>query len=110
MFQIVLAAYDSAAKISFVRAFQINLTEQFQINAEITADYKFEQSSVSDYPYFGDAVNVNQHVVLGVGKQFLPANWGEFSAKTKIADVTTTEAQEIAVGLIEAAKKTSALI
>jgi hypothetical protein len=110
MFQIVLSAYDSGAKISHARAFQINLTEQYQINVVLTSDYKFQESSTPDYLYFGDTPNVYEHVILGAGKQFLPASWSNFLAKTRIADVTAMEAQEIAVGLIEAAKQTSGLV
>ncbi len=110
MFQIVLAAYLPAQQTSYVRALELNLTPQFRINAKLTADYKFKQSSAPQWPYFGDTINFDQHVLFGVGSRFLPPSLNDLKRKMSVAEVTDALAGEVAVGMIDAAKKTTEIV
>jgi hypothetical protein len=110
VFQVVLAAYDPVKKVSYLRALQINLTAQFQIEAKTTADHKFELGDSPDYPHFGDTDTFTKHVMLGIGKQFLPSALTELREKANLAEVTRSQAEDVAVSLIEAAKRTSELV
>ena len=110
MFQIVLAAYLPAQQMSFVRALELNLTPQFRINAKLTADYKFKQSSAPQWPYFGDTINFDQHVLFGVGNRFLPSSLNDLKRKMSVAEVTDALAGDVAVGMIDAAKKTTEIV
>ena len=110
MFQIVLAAYLPAQQASFVRALELNLTPQFRIHAKLTADYKFKQSSAPQWPYFGDTINFDQHVLFGVGNRFLPPSLNDLKRKMSVAEVTDALAGDVAVGMIDAAKKTTEIV
>lgn len=107
MFQLVLGSFDPNTHTSYVRAVQFNLTDQFAIEAEISADHKFTNADSPDYPHFGDTINFTSHVILGIGKQHLPASLGQIQAKSTIADVSVDQASDLAINLIEAAKRTS---
>jgi hypothetical protein len=110
MFQIVLAAYLPAQQMSFVRALELSLSPQFRINAKLTADYKFKQSSAPQWPYFGDTINFDQHVLFGAGNRFLPSSLNDLKRKMSVAEVTDTLAGDVAVGMINAAKKTTEIV
>jgi hypothetical protein len=45
--------------------------------------------------------------MLGIGKRHLPASLGQIQAKPTIADVSVDQASDLAINLIEAAKRTS---
>jgi hypothetical protein len=107
MFQLVLGAFDPNTKTSYVRAVQFNLTDGFAIEAKLSADYKFTNADTPDYPHFGDTITFTSHVMLGIGKRHLPASLGQIQAKPTIADVSVDQASDLAINLIEAAKRTS---
>ncbi len=109
MFQIVLAAYRQTNSTSYVRAFQLNMSPTFQVTADMSADYKFEQKSTPDWPYFGDTNNYDKYVMNGSGKQFLPASLNELKKKTAVTEVTEALAESVAFGIVEAAEKTQAI-
>jgi hypothetical protein len=110
MFLIVFGAYDPDEKISYVRAVQFNLTQTLAIEAKLVTDAKFDLSSGPDYPHFGDTLNFTENVMLGQGKEFLPVSLSELHAKASIAEVSNDLAADLAVNLIEAAKKTAASV
>lgn len=108
MFQIVLAAYDPPTRTSFVRAVELEMTTDFKINVNLKADQKYGSGGKPAYWYFGDAGTYTDHVMNGVGKQFLPAVIEQFRTRATIADIADSEAEEAAIGMVEAAKKTAA--
>jgi len=110
IFLIVFGAYDPSEKTSYVRAVQFNLTENLAIEAKLVSDSKFELSSNPDYPHFGDTPNFRENVMLGAGKTFLPGSLSELHAMDSIGHVTSALAADVAVNLIEAAKKTAVLV
>lgn len=107
MFQLVLGAFDPDTNTSYVRAVQFNLTEQSAIEVKLSADHKFTNTDHPDYPHFGDTITFTTHVMLGVGKRHLPASLEQIQTKSTIADVSVDEASDLAINLIEAAKRTS---
>ncbi len=110
MFQIVLAGYQVDAQLSHVRALQFNLTPALKIEVKQSSNYKFKQDDAPDWPHFGDTETFHTHVMVGVGKQFLPASFSALQGRRRIEDVSKEEAQDVGVHLIEAAKQASALV
>jgi hypothetical protein len=107
MFQVVLGAFDPDTNTSYVRAIQFNLTDQSAIEAKLSADFKFTNTDNPDYPHFGDTITFTTHVMLGAGRQHLPASLQQIRAKSTIAEVSVDQASDLAINLIEAAKLTS---
>jgi hypothetical protein len=107
MFQIVLAAYDPPTRTSFIRAIELEMTTDFKININPKVDEKYEPSSKPANWYFGDAGTYTDHVMNGIGKQFLPDAIDQFRTRATVADVADSEAEELAIGMVEAAKKTA---
>ncbi len=106
MFQLVFGEYDEANKVTIVRSVQFNLNADFSYGGNINTQ-KLELTSLPDYPHFGHTDAFNNHVIEGAGKEHLPKSLPAFEDKKKIEEVTRAEAEYIAIGLIEAAKKTS---
>ncbi|TGN86697.1 hypothetical protein EOW77_0019000 [Bradyrhizobium yuanmingense] len=107
MFQLVLGAFDPDTSTSYIRAIQFNLSDRLAIEPTVTADRKFTNTDVPDYPHFGDTIPFTTHVMLGPGRRHLAGSLDQIHSKPTIADVSVAEASDLAINLIEAAKLTS---
>jgi len=107
MFQIVLGAFDPESSTSYVRAIQFNLTVQLAIEAKLAADYKFAKTDQPDYPHFGDTIMFTSHVMMGAGQRYLPASLKRIQSERVIEKVSIEDASDLAISMIEAAKRTS---
>jgi hypothetical protein len=107
MFLTAFGAYNSATETSYVRAVQFNLTEKFAIEAKFVSDYRFGLNDGPGYLHFGDTVTFTQQVMLGAGKEFIPISLAALESKAKIEEIGIDLASDVAINLIEAAKKAS---
>lgn len=106
MFQLVFGEYDVASQVSIVRSVQFNMKPDFNNEGNIK-NQRFALTDLPDYPHFGHTEAFNVHVMQGPGKEHLPQSLPAFLEKKTIAEVTRAEAEHVAIGFIEAAKKTS---
>ena len=109
MFMVVFGNYDAVSRQATVRSVQFNMKPDFTFEGNIKTQ-TFAQSNMPDYPHFGHTDAFNLHVMQGLGKEYLPKSLEVFHVKKTIQDVTRADAESIAIGFIEAAKQTSAIV
>jgi hypothetical protein len=109
MFSIILGEYDSQTQTSIVRSVEFSMPNASKIDAH-WRNQTYGPSDKPGSPYFGDFPSFNKHVMDGPGRDHLPSILAAYLEKQTTKDVTFEEAQQIAIGLIEAAKKTSETI
>jgi hypothetical protein len=109
MFAVIFGEFDSDTRTSVVRSVEFSLPSIDRVDAN-WRDQKYGPNDKPGSPYFGDFPSFNKHVMSGPGREHLPTILPAYLQKQATKDVTFEEAQEVAIGLIEAAKKTSEMI
>jgi 20S proteasome alpha/beta subunit len=109
MFAVIFGEFDSDTQTSVVRSVEFSMPNTTKIDAH-WRDQKYGPNDKPGSPYFGDFAGFNTHVMNGPGHEHLPPIISTYLAKQVTKDVTFEEAQSIAIGMIEAAKKTSETI
>lgn len=109
MFSVILGEFDSDTRTSVIRSVDFSMPNATRVDAN-WLDRKYGPNDKPQSPYFGDLPSFNTHVMNGPGREHVPAIVQAYLQKQTTKDVTLEEAQEIAIGLIEAAEKSSATI
>jgi hypothetical protein len=113
IFQVAIASFDDRAKVSLIRSFHVDLSED---GIAKTSSVKIEQYTATDkssLSLFGEANYLTAQVFAGPGLQFLGERYGRFrnmGPDATVNDISATIGADFAADLIEAAEKTSRLV
>jgi hypothetical protein len=107
---VVLGSYDGETQTSFIRSISIDMPTESQIAVNLAADNAYMLTGLPDWRAFGQGGYLVQHVINGIGKKFIDANYEEFTKKAAIGNVSATLAAAVAENLIDATSKTTGLI
>jgi hypothetical protein len=107
---VVLGSYDGATQTSFIRSISIDMPTESQIAVNLATDNAYILTGTPDWRAFGQGGYLVEHVINGVGKQFIDPNYEDFTKITTIGNVSATLAAAVAENLIDATSKTTNLI
>jgi hypothetical protein len=107
---VVLAAYDPATNKSIVREIAIKLRSQTDIAADQDVYRLYSPDGQPDWTAFGQGAYLVEHVLNGVGRQFLSNRYKDFEEAPRIDAISGVLAVEVAKTLIEATSKKSELV
>ena len=110
IFHVVIASYDSDRHSSFIRSFTVDLPTVTQIAANTGIVAQYGLSDQPDFRAFGQGGYLVEHVLNGVGRQFVDDKYGEFLGKKAVNEIDAGLAAHVARNLIEATAKTTELI
>jgi hypothetical protein len=110
LFQVVLASYDSEARISTVRNFAVTVSDSLVVQSTSPRMFVARPETPSDYWAFGETEYTNQYVIGGIGQQFLGSVIPFLLVERPVRDISRDTAAQVAIDLIEATSKTTALV
>jgi hypothetical protein len=113
IFQVALASYDDADKISLVRSFKIDLSKEGTVNSSQVKVERHRSTDKLSLLLFGEADYLTSQVFSGPGLQFLGERYGRFKNMGNDAQIREIDAMlgaDFATDLIEAAEKTSRIV
>lgn len=110
VFTVVVGSYDPEKRLSAIRSFTVDLPTATQIAVNTDVDAQYALPNQPDFRAFGQGQYLVDHVLNGVGKQFVDAKYEEFLKKKSISDIDAKFAADVAVNLIEATSKTTELV
>ena len=111
MFSVVIAAYDPQTGSSAARSFVIGLTRQLEPVLARTFERKATPDDNQNYWAFGETDYLYRQVVRGIGRRYLsPATTRFYTTRRPVRDVSVEEARALAVDLIAATARTTAVV
>jgi hypothetical protein len=111
MFSVVMAGYDPDTGSASARSFVIGLTQRLDPILTRTFQRKATPDDNQDYWVFGETDYLNRQVIRGVGRRYLsPATTRFYTTRRPVSDVSVDEARSLAVDLIAAMARTTAVV
>jgi hypothetical protein len=111
MFSVVIAAYDPQTSSSAARSFVIGLTRQLDPVLATTFERKATPDDNQNYWAFGETDYLYRQVLRGIGRRYLsPATTRFYTTRRPVRDVSVEEARALAVDLIAATARTTAVV
>ena len=111
LFQVVLANYNPNSKLGHIRGFLVKLSAMLEPHYEQTESKEFSPQDPAGFTAAGEVNYLNQYVFRGVGRAFLSREAIRFLTEQRsAAEISRQEAVAVAIDIIEATSKTTALI
>jgi hypothetical protein len=111
MFSVVLAKYEPETQVAGTIGFVIGIDERSQPFLAKRFERTFGFAERQDYVAFGETDFLNQHVVAGVGRQFLSIETIKFHMEPRpIKDVSLEGALALAKDLLRATELTTRIV
>jgi hypothetical protein len=113
IFQVALASYDAAEKISLIRSFHVDLSQDGTVTASHVKVERHRSTDKASLSLFGEANYLTSQVFSGPGLRFLGERYARFKNTGPDAEIREIDAlvgADFATDLIEAAEKTSTFV
>jgi hypothetical protein len=109
MFEIVVGQYDRVQRASTVRIFNLSLSTDLKIKADVVLDRTFTDNDPASVVMSGQVDDVHAYV-LKPGGTYIPDSWTKLLALKTVGGVTSSRANNVAIDVIAAATKAAEIV